>query len=221
MAIGGGACVTFLYGWTNGGVLGLYAALIPTYHMLEYLSVAMYNPGRVTMESFMFNPDEGNNYYKAMSVSVAEYVLECWLFPSSKSPGVLTFAGLAVALVGQATRALAMVTAKTSFNHYIASSRAVDHQLITHGVYRYERHPSYVGFFLWAVGLQLMLKNPFSLLAFVAVLGYFFICRTRYEERTLRRMFGDPYVRYRARTPSLIPFIGDVPEADSSSSDSE
>ncbi|KAJ1960006.1 farnesyl cysteine-carboxyl methyltransferase [Dipsacomyces acuminosporus] len=218
IAIGAGTCAVVWHGWTSSGILALYLALIPAYHMLEYLCVAMYNPSRVSMESFMFNPDEGNNYHKAMAVSAAEYAIECWLFPQTKSPGMLTFAGLLIALAGQFTRTLAMVTAKSSFNHYIASHRASDHQLITHGIYRYERHPSYVGFFLWAVGLQLMLKNPLSLLAFTLVLGFFFVTRTRYEEKTLCRMFGSQYASYRSKTPSLVPFIGHLPATSTGSS---
>ncbi|KAJ1958543.1 farnesyl cysteine-carboxyl methyltransferase [Linderina pennispora] len=208
--IGLGLSAAVALGFTHFGVLGLYIAVAAVYHMLEYLSVAMYNPTRVTMESFMFNPDEGNHYYKAMLVSIAEYCIESYLCGSSKAPGVVTCAGLVMAVLGQAMRTLAMVTAKSSFNHYIANRKESDHQLITHGVYKYERHPSYVGFFLWAVGLQIMLKNPVSVIGFAAVLGYFFLRRTRYEEHTLRVFFGPQYDSYCRRTGTLIPFIGDT-----------
>lgn len=211
IAVGVGLCVTIFYGATTlAGALGLYTLLIPLYHMLEYLCVALYNPNRVSMESFMFNPDDDNNYYKAMLISIIEYVVGCWLFPNWKAPGLLTVCGLLMAVAGQCIRTLAMITAKTSFNHFIAKRRENDHQLITHGIYRYERHPSYVGFFCWAVGLQLMLKNFISLLAFIAVLGYFFCRRTRYEEDTLVKIFGTQYDTYRKQTPTLIPFTSNA-----------
>ncbi|KAJ1999358.1 farnesyl cysteine-carboxyl methyltransferase [Coemansia thaxteri] len=207
MAIGVGICIAAANGWSSLGVFGVYTALLALYHIAEYMCVALFNPNRASMESFMFNPDQGNYYYKAMLVSVAEYYVECWLCCNAKAPGLLTLAGLVLALVGQATRSLAMITAKTSFNHYIANRRELDHQLITHGIYKYERHPSYVGFFCWAVGLQLMLKNPVSLIAFAGVLGHFFCSRTSYEERTLLHLFGTQYEHYRQQTPTLIPFV--------------
>ncbi|KAJ1942304.1 farnesyl cysteine-carboxyl methyltransferase [Linderina macrospora] len=219
--IGLGLSALATLGFTHFGILGLYVALAATYHMLEYLSVAMYNPTRVTMESFMFSPDEGNHYYQAMLVSIAEYCIESYFCKSSKAPGVVTCAGLILAAFGQTMRTLAMVTAKSSFNHYIANRKESDHQLITHGVYRYERHPSYVGFFSWAVGLQIMLKNPVSVVGFAAVLGYFFLRRTRYEEHTLRVFFGPQYDNYCKRTGTLIPFVGDTSIARASAEPSD
>ncbi|KAJ2811112.1 hypothetical protein FBU31_007845 [Coemansia sp. 'formosensis'] len=221
VAVGAGMCLAAVSGWTTTGIFGVYMALLSLYHIFEYQCVALYNPHRVSMESFMFNPDEGNRYYKAMLVSMAEYVVECWLFGNAKAPGLITLLGLALALCGQAIRSLAMITAKTSFNHHIANRREVDHDLITHGIYKYERHPSYVGFFSWAIGLQLMLKNPLSLVAFAGVLGYFFYRRTNYEERTLLHLFGPQYENYRRRTPTLIPFAAkDIREPKASESPS-
>ncbi|KAJ2759879.1 hypothetical protein IWQ57_006442, partial [Coemansia nantahalensis] len=205
IALGAGACVGVWQGWTHAGVFGVYVAVVAAYHMLEYLGVALYNPERVELGSFMFNPDVGNGYVAAMAVSAAEYAVECLAFGRAKSPDALTVAGLAVALAGQAMRTLAMATAGTSFNHYVATRRHAGHQLITHGIYRYERHPSYVGFFLWAVGLQAMLKNPVSLVLFAAVLGWFFVRRTRREEIFLLHFFGNKFRAYKSATPSLIP----------------
>ncbi|KAJ1647534.1 farnesyl cysteine-carboxyl methyltransferase [Coemansia asiatica] len=208
VAIGCGMTLALSYGWTYMGVFGIYITMIALYHMLEYLCVALYNPARVELESFMFDPDGENLYPIAMAISIIEYVVECLFYSGNGSgPGLASVAGLLIALVGQSIRTLAMVTAKSSFNHIIADRRESDHTLITHGIYKYERHPSYVGFFLWAVGLQLMLKNPLTVGAFVVALGYFFIMRVRYEERTLRQLFGQEYDRYMQQTPTCIPSI--------------
>jgi protein-S-isoprenylcysteine O-methyltransferase len=43
------------------------------------------------------------------------------------------------------------------------------------------RHPSYVGFFYWAIGTQLFMSNVVSTLAFVFVLGRFFSSRIKGE----------------------------------------
>lgn len=45
------------------------------------------------------------------------------------------------------------------------------------GSYRWSRHPSYAGFFYWAVATQLLLGNIVSTLGFVIVLNKFFSAR--------------------------------------------
>ncbi|KAJ2602742.1 farnesyl cysteine-carboxyl methyltransferase [Coemansia sp. RSA 1722] len=206
VVIGCGMTLVLSCGWSYIGVFGVYITMIALYHMLEYLCVALYNPTRVELESFMFDPDGANLYPIAMAISLIEYVVECSIYPGNGSgPGLVSAVGLFLAISGQALRTLAMVTAKSSFNHVIADQHESDHKLITHGIYKYERHPSYVGFFLWAVGLQLMLKNPFTVCAFVLALGYFFTRRVNFEERTLKLLFGQEYDRYMQQTPTYIP----------------
>ncbi|KAJ2631179.1 farnesyl cysteine-carboxyl methyltransferase [Coemansia sp. RSA 1290] len=212
LAIGGGLCAAVLQGWqSTGGTFGLYVAIVAMYHMLEYLSVALYNPGYLEIDSFMFNPDVGNGYITAMGVSLAEFWLEWWcgMFTGSNTRLVYLckLVGLTMAVVGQVMRTLAMVTAKTSFNHYVATRKEKSHRLITHGIYAWERHPSYVGFFVWSVGLQTMLLNPISCVLFAAVLAYFFKRRVQREERFLLRFFGREYEQYQRQVSSLIAFI--------------
>lgn len=69
--------------------------------------------------------------------------------------------------------------------------------LVTHGVYSFSRHPGYFGFFWWALGTQILLSNPVSLLLFSVVLWRFFNERISAEETYLIRFFGDDYVRPR------------------------
>jgi protein-S-isoprenylcysteine O-methyltransferase len=46
---------------------------------------------------------------------------------------------------------------------------------------RWFRHPSYAGFFYWALGTQLVLQNPFSFLVYYVLLMRFFSSRIRGE----------------------------------------
>lgn len=80
------------------------------------------------------------------------------------------------------------------------------HELVTTGVYSVSRHPSYAGFF-WALGTQILLLNPISLILFLSLLWPFFNDRIQDEEQYLVCFFGNDYVEYRKRTPTLIPFI--------------
>ena len=115
--------------------------------------------------------------------------------------------GIVFVLGGQLCRMMAMVTCGESFNHYIQRDRKENHILITHGIYQIFRHPSYVGFYYWAVGTQLVLNNPISTILYAVAAWTFFRYRIAYEEETLRKLFPQEYESYAARTQIGIPFI--------------
>lgn len=85
--------------------------------------------------------------------------------------------GAALVFGGQVVRTLAMATAAQSFTHFVSSSKKDDHVLVTHGIYSWSRHPSYVAFFYWAVGTQVLLANPVAAIGFARVLWTFFNSR--------------------------------------------
>ena len=71
--------------------------------------------------------------------------------------------GLLLCVGGEVLRKVSMLTAGRSFNHYIQTTRARDHVLVTHGVYAWSRHPAYVGWFYWSLGTQVCLKKTKNL----------------------------------------------------------
>jgi len=77
-----------------------------------------------------------------------------------------------------------------------------DDQLVVRGLYRWVRHPLYTAglAFLWAT--PVMTRNLLSLYVGLSV---YLVIGAIYEERKLLATFGDAYVRYRERTPMLIP----------------
>ncbi|CAD6891657.1 unnamed protein product [Tilletia controversa] len=184
---------------------GIYLGSWAIFHMLEFVITARYNPTRLYTDSFLLQ--NGVGYHIAHGVAVCEFVLEAYFFPCAKVPTALTILGLGIMLVGQAARSLAMVHAGNSFSHQVAAYKREDHVLVTTGVYAISRHPSYFGFFYWALGTQLMLANPISALGFVVVLYRFFSDRIQKEEMFLLRFFGKAYEDYRKRVPTLLPFI--------------
>lgn len=66
----------------------------------------------------------------------------------------VSLVGVLLCVGGEVLRKLAMFTAKTNFSHIVQSVHEEGHQLVTHGVYKYCRHPSYVGWFYWSIGTQ-------------------------------------------------------------------
>ncbi|KAH3673965.1 hypothetical protein OGATHE_001945 [Ogataea polymorpha] len=184
--------------------LPVYLASVALFHFLEFYCTAKYSPDKVTTDSFLlFN---GSEYMVAHAASITEALLEYYFFPKWKvSHTHLFHAGATLVGLGQLVRSIAMATARESFSHSIATEKKQNHRLVTTGVYGYFRHPSYAGFFYWALGTQVLLCNPFSFIAFYFMLQRFFSRRIRYEESTLIQFFGPAYLEYMKKTRVWIP----------------
>jgi protein-S-isoprenylcysteine O-methyltransferase Ste14 len=85
-----------------------------------------------------------------------------------------------------------------------------DHSLVTHGPYRWVRHPFYVVVFLWGLSMSLLIANwLLALLGLAAVT--MLVIRTRVEEARLAERFGDEYRAYTRRTGRFFPLLGRRP----------
>ena len=80
------------------------------------------------------------------------------------------------------------------------------HALVTNGIYRVVRNPSYVGLLIsalgWGLGFRSWAGVVLAALMIVPVVG-----RIRAEERLLRAEFGQAFEAYRGRTWRLIPGV--------------
>ena len=110
---------------------------------------------------------------------------------------LLIFSGFAIAFTGVGT-----------LRRFYSSTLIIreDHQLITHGIYRYTRHPIYLGVTMIIIGIPVYtssLKGLMVMAALIAVIQF----RIRIEERLLTEEFGEAYLAYKETTNKLIPFI--------------
>jgi protein-S-isoprenylcysteine O-methyltransferase Ste14 len=79
-----------------------------------------------------------------------------------------------------------------------------EHTLITHGPYRWVRHPFYDVLLLGVVSMSLLTAN--WVLAFSGAAAFMLIViRTRKEEEKLIERFGDDYRAYMKRTGRFLP----------------
>lgn len=78
------------------------------------------------------------------------------------------------------------------------------HTLVTHGPYRWVRHPFYDSAALLALALSLITANWLFFVTGV-VLFCLSIIRTRTEEEILVARFGDSYRAYMERTVRFLP----------------
>lgn len=94
----------------------------------------------------------GVEYMAAHAFGVLEYIVEWYMVPSWKQHTSLYIIGLALLLVGQALRSLAMIHASTNFSHALALTKREDHVLVTTGVY------AYVPLFAHSLGMRGILR---------------------------------------------------------------
>lgn len=183
----------------------LFSLSLLVYHALEVLLVLFHTPSEFDRSSFLLSP----TYVLAMTLSLLEYLLTWRFFPAFKTtlrlPGLLL--GAVLAFSGDLLRKLAWLTARHSFTHRIQTRRRPAHVLVRKGVYAWARHPAYLGWFVWAVGTQVLLANLVSSVAFALAAWRFFRHRIPVEEHYLVRMFGREYELYRQNTPTRIPGI--------------
>lgn len=78
------------------------------------------------------------------------------------------------------------------------------HKLITSGPYKYIRHPMYLVYFIFNLGLFLICLN--LILFVIVLLGIIVVAsRMRVEEEMMVEQFGDEYRKYMNRTGRLFP----------------
>ncbi|KAJ7764983.1 Isoprenylcysteine carboxyl methyltransferase family-domain-containing protein [Mycena maculata] len=206
-----GSLTFFVGGFASSGVwwatapLGFFAAAWSFFHWGEFAVTAGWNFEKCSVDSFLL--ENGVTYHIAHGTAVAEYLLTLYFYPSLKSHPYIALFGIFLVVLGQALRSAAMIQAATNFSHAVAFRKRDSHVLVTDGVYAYFRHPSYAGFFYWALGTQLVLQNPVSFVLYAGVMWRFFYRRTRAEEAALIKFFGDQYVQYRKRVGTKMPFI--------------
>lgn len=114
------------------------------------------------------------------------------------------WAGVAIFAVGIMLRLWPVFVLGRRFSGLVAIQPG--HTLVTTGIYRAIRHPSYLGLLLSAFGWALGFRSGAGLVLAALMIGPV-VARIRAEERLLREEFGDQYAAYCARTSRLIPGV--------------
>ena len=80
------------------------------------------------------------------------------------------------------------------------------HELVTDGLYRYIRNPSYLGLLIGTLGWALAFRSIIGILL-TALTVIPLVARMQAEEALLGERFGETYAAYRARSWRLIPWV--------------
>lgn len=114
----------------------------------------------------------------------------------------LRWAGVAICVTTLALLAWTLRDLGRNLTDTVVTRRAAT--LVTHGAYRWVRHPFYGCMALIILGNALMAANWFMLAAGAIVLSLI-VVRTKTEEEKLVARFGDAYRSYMQRTGRFVP----------------
>lgn len=117
----------------------------------------------------------------------------------------LKTAALVILIVGLIIRWSAIITLGKSFSSNVAILDA--QKLNRSGLYRFIRHPSYLGLFLVFLAAALHTRNWLSCFIILVPCTAALLYRIHVEEAALLGAFGDEYADYSRTTSRLIPGV--------------
>ncbi len=153
--------------------------------------------------------DRGNRWVLWIFFVVG--VLDGWLPAYCDRVGLLTlggdgvrWTGVVLFAIGGVLRIVPVFVLGRRFSGLVAIQKG--HTLVTDGLYRVIRNPSYLGLLIMLVGWALAFRSLCGLIL-AALFVPPLIARMSSEEALLAKHFGAEYEAYRARTWRLIPYV--------------
>jgi protein-S-isoprenylcysteine O-methyltransferase Ste14 len=113
--------------------------------------------------------------------------------------------GMAMVVIGLTIRIHSILTLKRYFTYSVA--KVENHELIETGLYKFIRHPGYLGQIIIFIGISTSISNWLSILVMVISITFGYLYRINVEERFMMEQMGDIYLDYQKRTKRLIPMI--------------
>jgi protein-S-isoprenylcysteine O-methyltransferase Ste14 len=126
------------------------------------------------------------------------------IFPISSDPQALRVTGALLFTLGLAIAVAGRVQLGSNWSDIETAGILGKQAVVSHGIYRYLRHPIYVGDLILLVGLELAL-NSWLVLGAIALVPVV-LRQAIQEERTLAAALPG-YADYCTRTKRFIPFV--------------
>jgi protein-S-isoprenylcysteine O-methyltransferase Ste14 len=113
--------------------------------------------------------------------------------------------GFILIFIGLILRLKSILTLKQQFTYTV--TKIENHELIESGLYKYIRHPGYLGQLIIFLGISTSLSNWISVLLMIIPVSLGYIYRIKVEEKFMIENMGSKYIDYQKRTKKLIPKI--------------
>jgi protein-S-isoprenylcysteine O-methyltransferase Ste14 len=204
------------------GVIRLLAALMAAVNASAWVAVSRWeSPGRRAQHRVKLRAPRliklgfrvglyTSLVYPVLVVVAPRWTFEGWGNWSSRRDGALQASGLVSWMLGMA---VLLWASRVMGRHLAIEGLAEDHELVSHGPYRYLRHPVYASFAAIAIGTALVFRS-YVMLGLSVMLVVTERWWANAEERLLASSegLGDSYRTYAARTgrffPRLRRFLG-------------
>ena len=194
-----------IHGWGGFTAFFFHTALIALSVVLILLSViALFSQGNLSPGE---REDRGNRWVIVALVLIGTLAAYLPAYTDRKDFWTLDgdtvrWLGVMLFAAGGALRLWPVFVLGRRFSGLVAIQPG--HTLVTGGVYRVVRHPSYLGLLVNSLGWALAFRSGVGVLL-TALLIPPLLARIHSEEKLLSTQFGAEYKAYRSRTSRLIP----------------
>lgn len=113
--------------------------------------------------------------------------------------------GMALIAIGLTVRIHSILTLKQFFTYSVA--KVENQRIIETGLYKFIRHPGYLGQLMIFFGISTSISNWLSILVMMILVTVGYLYRIQVEERFMIKELGEDYLNYQARTKRIIPLI--------------
>jgi protein-S-isoprenylcysteine O-methyltransferase Ste14 len=113
--------------------------------------------------------------------------------------------GMALFVIGLVIRIHSILTLSQYFTYSVA--KVENHKIITTGLYKFIRHPGYLGQLIIFIGISTSISNWLSILAMMIPVTLGYLYRIKVEEQFMTDQLGEDYKNYQARTKRIIPVL--------------
>lgn len=118
---------------------------------------------------------------------------------------IIAMAGMAVCFAGFVIRWISIIQLSKGFSvNVVVKTNQV---LKTNGMYKYIRHPSYLGELLIVMGISIGMNSALSFIVVTVPVLAALIYRIGVEEKLLEEEFGEEFIEYKNSTRRMIFFI--------------
>jgi protein-S-isoprenylcysteine O-methyltransferase Ste14 len=108
-------------------------------------------------------------------------------------------------ILGMALRWGAILSLKRAFT--VKVSILKDHKLKKDGLYKWVRHPSYTGMYIYGLGYALSFHSILCIILIISAVWFSTYSRILVEEEVLESHFGEDYQEYKRKSWKLFPGI--------------
>jgi protein-S-isoprenylcysteine O-methyltransferase Ste14 len=125
-------------------------------------------------------------------------------YPMFSIQSPMNIVGAIMFIIGLIISISAQVTINTNYSWTLEIREG--HTLVENGLYKYVRHPIYLGTFIRVIAIPIYMSSFYGFLLGLLSIPLF-AYRISLEERMLVEEFGEEYKQYQKHTWKLFPFI--------------